>query len=88
MCHICCMVQGSDIIFSVDAAYFLARCKSRFSMHKSTGKSITRNASHKSQNILKMSLERALPIHLYSTKFPEIKAFSVKCPEFRKFPDN
>ena len=34
-----------------------------------------------------MSLERSLPIPLYSTKFSEIKAFSVKYPEFRKFPE-
>ncbi len=30
-----------------------------------------------------MSLETALSILLYSTKFPEIKALSVKYPEFR-----
>ncbi len=29
----------------------------------------------------KLVLERALPILLYSTKFPEIKKFSVKLPE-------
>ena len=35
-----------------------------------------------------MSLKRALPILLYSRKFPEIKAFSVKFPEIRKNPEN
>ncbi len=40
---------------------------------------IFRDASHKSQNCLKMSLERALLILLYSTNFFEIKALSVKC---------
>ncbi len=44
-------------------------------------------ARHKSQNILKMSCERALHILLYNTKFPEIKEISVKFPEFRKFPE-
>ncbi len=33
-----------------------------------------------------MSLERTFPILLYSTNFPEIIAFSVKLPAFRKFP--
>ena len=53
-----------------------------------TSFSYCRDASDKSQNFLKVFLEREYPILLHSTKFPENKASEIKFPEFRKFPEN